>query len=280
MRVIPFILLSALLSGCMSMRIEEKHFVRPDKADAPKLAPLDAAALLPTASVREETVATPDGAVLRGVSVRRAGATTAVLYFGGNVFHLDQHGKEVLPQLAACGSDVLLFDYRGYGRSSGVPSVATLRDDALRLFDEANARYPGGVIVHGMSLGSFMAAYVASERPAARALVLEATATTVQDWADANKPWYTRPFMTLEVAPPLDGIDNARQVRGYRGPGLVLAGSADRITPVALGRKVFDALPGADKTWFVAPGAGHGDILGHAAVGPVYCGFVRAQVQL
>jgi len=275
MRILPLTFAATLLGGCGTMQINEGQFIRPDAKGSVAAPRLDLPALLPGMTATEDAIATPDGATLRGVWLRRPGAGATVLYFGGNSFHLDVHGKQVLGQLAACGTDVAVFDYRGYGRSSGAPSVATMQADALRIFDHVNARQPGGVVVHGMSLGSFMAAHVAARRPAARALVLEATATTVQDWTDANLPWYARLFLKVEVGDSLKAVDNVAAVRGYHGRSLVLAGENDTVTPPALGRRVFDALPGTDKQWLVAPGAGHNTILDQQAVGPVYCKAVR-----
>jgi pimeloyl-ACP methyl ester carboxylesterase len=273
MRALTILPAALLLSACGTLQIGERNFIRADQAGAAPAARLDLAALLPSGSASDEQVATPDGAVLRGVRWHRPGATRVLLYFGGNMFHIDQHGRELLPLLASCGADVVVFDYRGYGRSSGVPTVATMQDDALRVYDQVSAQYPGGVIVHGQSLGSFMAGHVASRRPA-RGLVLEATSTSVQDWTDANVPWYVKLVTKVEVAAPLRGIDNAAAVSRYRGASLVLAGDADNVTPAYLAHRVFEAIPGVRKQWFVAPGAGHNGIFGHKDVMPVYCGFV------
>ena len=276
MRSFPILFAALLLSACGTLQIGERQFIRADQAGAAPTARLDLAALLPLGSASDESIATPDGAVLRGVRWRQPGATRVLLYFGGNIFHLDQHGQELLPLLASCGTDVVVFDYRGYGRSSGVPNVATLQADALRVFDHVSAQYPGAVIVHGQSLGSFMAAHVAQQRPAVRALVLESTSSTVQDWTDANVPWYVKLVSKVEIDPALRGIDNVAAVSAYRGASLVLGGSEDNITPVPLARKVFEAIPGQSKQWFVAQGAGHNGVFGHREVMPVYCGFVRA----
>lgn len=275
MRTISVVLAAALLSGC-TMRIGEDTFIRPDPAfkGVPQ-ARFDIAPLLQGATVTEQTVVTPDGAVLRGVLMRRPGVDRAVLYFGGNAFYLDRHGLAVLPLLAACGTNVAIFDYRGYGRSSGKPSVATMKADALRLFDHVSALHPGGVTVHGQSLGSFMAAYVAQQRPAARALVLEATGTNVQEWADVIVPWYVKLFVRVEVDDALREVDNVAALAHYRGPSLVLSGENDRQTPPSLGRKVYEAIPGKSKRWFLAKGAGHNAIFSHKEVGPVYCALVK-----
>lgn len=141
--------------------------------------------------------------------------------------------------------------------------------------DHVSARSPGRVIVHGQSLGSFMAAHVVQQRPQAAGLVLEATSTNVQDWAQANVPWYARPFLRIKIAESLRAADNVAAVAGYRGAGLVLAGERDRITPPALGQRVYESMPGAAKQWLVAEGASHDTILGRPDVMPAYCGFVN-----
>lgn len=265
-----------LLTACGTMEVGERNFLRPDKPGAPAAPRLDMAALVKSGGASDETIATPDGAVLRGVRLRQGSNVRVVLYFGGNMFHLDQHGKDVLPLLASCGLDVAVFDYRGYGRSSGVPTLANMSADALRVFDHVSAQYPGGVIVHGQSLGSFMAAHVVQHRPAARAVVLEATSSTVREWVDANVPWYARLVTRVEVAPALRSVDNVAAVSRYQGASLVLVGENDKVTPPQLARKVFDAIPGQPKQWFIAPGAGHNGIFGHKTVMPVYCGFVNS----
>ncbi len=275
MRAIPVMISALILSGCGTMEVGERNFIRPDKPGAPALARLNAAAHLPPGIVRDEEIATPDGAVLRGISFRPAGATRAVLYFGGNQFHLDQHGAAVLPLLASCGSAVAVFDHRGYGRSSGQPNLERMAADAVRTYDHLSAQYPGGVIVHGQSLGSIMAAYVAQRRPAARGIVLESTTSNVQEWVDANVPWYVGLVSKVAVEPGLRVVDNVTAMSGYRGAALVLVGSADKVTPPALARKVFDAIPGNRKQWHVSPGAGHNDTFGRADVMPAYCKLVR-----
>jgi pimeloyl-ACP methyl ester carboxylesterase len=271
MRALAVLFSALFLSACGTMEIGERNFIRPDKPGTPPPTRLDAAAHLPAGVVRDEEIVTPDGAVLRGLSFRPAAASRAVLYFGGNQFHLDQHGAELLPLLASCGTAIAVFDHRGYGRSTGQPNLERMAADAVRAYDHMNAQYPGAVIVHGQSLGSIMAAYVAQRRPEARAIVLESTTSTVQAWVDANVPWYVSLVSKVEVEPTLRAVDNVAAMSGYRGTALVLAGGKDRLTPAPLARKVFDAIPGSGKQWYLSPEAGHNDTFGRADVMPLYC---------
>ncbi|MYN29253.1 alpha/beta hydrolase [Duganella levis] len=261
-----------ILSGC-AMQVGERNILRADKpGDAPPSRVLDSASA-PAWQLDKVSLPAAD-AELHGVSATRPGNALTVLYFGGNSFHLDQHGAEVLGAIAPCGADVTIFDYRGYGRSKGVPTIATLKSDALRIFDDANTRHPGQVVLHGQSLGSFVAAYVAQQRPAARGLILESTTTNARDWGNAMLPWYAWPFVRLEISPELQDIDNVAAASGYAGPALVLEGEADNTTPPRLAKQVYAALPSSSKRLLLVPGAGHNDVLTNAMVQPAYCEFI------
>jgi pimeloyl-ACP methyl ester carboxylesterase len=276
MRAIPFLLSAMMmLSGCGTMQVGERNFIRPDKPGTAAPPRLELGKYTGAGTIEEEDIATPDGALLSGIIFNpHPAAGRVILYFGGNMFHLDQHGAELLPQLTSCGTGVAVFDHRGYGRSRGEPNLVRMAADAVRVFDLVNARFPGQVIVHGQSLGSILAAHVAQQRPAARAIVLEATTSTVQDWVDANVPWYVAMVTKVEVETGLKAVDNVAAMRAYQGPSLVLAGERDKVTPVALARKVYDAIPGQRKQWHLSPGAGHNDTFGRADVMPLYCKFV------
>lgn len=266
--------LMACLSGC-AVQVGERNVLRADRPDdPPRQQRLDDASAPAWAL---EALALPaTDAELRGVAASRPGNALTVLYFGGNAFHLDQHGAEVLTAVAPCAVDVTVFDYRGYGRSTGTPTIAALKRDALQIFDDVDARHPGRVVLHGQSLGSFIAAYVAQQRPAARGLILESTTTNPRDWASNMLPWYAWPFVRLQVSPELQAVDNVAAASAYAGPALVLEGERDDVTPPALARKVYEALPSTAKRMVLVPGAGHNGVLSQAATQPAYCQFISA----
>ncbi len=277
LKLLP-IALFLLLSACADMQIEEKSFIRPDRLSTYKAShQLDSTALLaavPAATLREQKISAVDGVSLQGIRLQQADAKLTVLYFGGNMFHIDEDAQTLLPVLAACHTNVEIFDYRGYGRSGGDPTIASMQSDAVRIFDETNARSPGKVVVHGQSLGSFIAAYVAQQRPVL-GMVLESTASNPLDWANANMPWYLKPFVTVEVAASLKAIDNVAAVAGIKQNSLVLVGDRDKTTPPYLGQKVFDAIPASAKKMFIVAGAGHNNVLEQSSAMDVYCGFME-----
>jgi pimeloyl-ACP methyl ester carboxylesterase len=250
------------------MRVTERHFIRPDPAGTV----IDKR--FAGSGVSELAVPSQDGVLLQGILAERAQARTTVLYFGGNMFHLDRQAEPLLALLGSCGTNLAVFDYRGYGRSMGKPNVENMKADALAVFDALNTRYPGRVIVHGQSLGSFMAAYVAQARPVL-GTVLETTATSVTELVKSKIPWYAKPFVRLDIEPSLRQVDNRQAVSGFRSPVLVIAAGKDTMTPAWMGKTIFDAIPRQDKRLLMLDEAGHNDALRSQAAIGAYCSFVQ-----
>lgn len=267
------------LAACTSVTVGESMFIRPDSLVPYTLkAAFDADALqtiLPKASLQEEVIAVDEQLRLQGLSVRQPQAKVTVLYFGGNRSHIDDMAGILSRQVGACPVSFTMFDYRGYGRTAGVPNVDNLKQDALRIYDELRAKTTGPLVVHGHSLGSFMAGHIAQNRTL-DGIVLETTATTIPEIVEARTPWYARPFVSFEIAPSLLPIDNARAVSQFKGPSLVITGAEDKITPSQLGEKVFMAIPGAQKRHVYISGAGHSGNLSRKEVQEAYCGFVQS----
>jgi pimeloyl-ACP methyl ester carboxylesterase len=90
------------------------------------------------------------------------------------------------------GLDVLVFDYRGYGASSGRPTVEGTRRDARAAHDALLARASGRRVLYlGESLGAAVALALAVERPPA-GLVLQSAFTSVRDMAALHYPFVPR----------------------------------------------------------------------------------------
>jgi len=266
------------LTGCMTINVNEKSFIQPDSVAGLKVKRqfdvIVARQALPDAVVQEQVIIAADGNQLESVIVRQADAKLTILYFGGNLFHLDESAKNIVATLGQCKADIAMADYRGYGRSAGTPNVDNMKSDALQVYDQVRAQVKGRLIVHGHSFGSFMAAHVAQNR-AVDGLVLESTATNAMDWAQANVPWYARPFVTLELAPSLRGIDNVSAARAHKAMALVMVGDKDKVTPSHLGEQVFAAFPSTTKKMMIIPDGKHMGLLARAETMSAYCEFLN-----
>lgn len=166
-------------------------------------------------------------------------------------------GDRVLHAALLCsrGLDVMLVDYRGYGRSSGRPSEEGTYRDARAARDvlmKQEGVDPRRVVYLGESLGGAVALKLAVEHPPA-GLVLQSTFTSVRDMARRHYP-----FIPPAAVP--DAYPSLRLISDLRSAVLVLHGERDDIVPAEHGRALFDAAP-EPKQLCVIAGAGHNDLL-------------------
>ena len=205
------------------------------------------------------------GATLHGFRYTGASANTPeVLFFNGNgmtVTHTDRFYRA----LAALGPSVTVYDYRGYGFSKGAPSLINFREDGLRAYDDLAKSAAGGrVIVYGASMGTAVAAYVASQRPLA-GLVLGMPIAS----AEEELPVYgqligfspTQLAATIPSAEASDIFGETALVKRSKAPLLVLGGANDDVVPVRQAHEVFAASLAANKKIIVVPGAGHNEVI-------------------
>jgi uncharacterized protein len=211
---------------------------------------------------RDLDIATDDGERLHGWWVPTRGTAVGhVLLFHGNAGNV---GDRVLHArlLVERGLDVLLFDYRGYGRSTGRPNEQGTYSDA-RAARAALLRGPNidpaRVLYVGESLGGAVAVELALDHLPA-GVVLQSTFTSVREMARVHYP-----FVPAAAIP--DAYPSLRRVRELRAPLLVLHGDRDDIVPLAQGQALFEAAPDP-KRMKVFEGVGHNDLVPLA--GPAY----------
>ena len=151
------------------------------------------------------------------------------------------------------GLDVFIIDYRGYGQSQGrVTETGTYRDAEAAWFylTETRGIDANRIIVFGRSLGSSIAAWLAS-RHAPAGLILESSFSSVPSMAQRLYP-----FLPVKLLATFS-YDTRRYVSSLACPLLVVHSQDDEIIPYAEGRLVFDAAP-ADKQFLDIRG-GHND---------------------
>lgn len=202
------------------------------------------------------------GAQLRGILLDKPDTKHMIVFIPGNGMSVSKDGVKAFERLKDMNRDIVFFDRRGMGASEGRATVASLGEDAVtKLKFLINKYQPTSIVVHGFSLGSFVAGYVAKEAEIS-GLVLEGAATNVDDWIDKSTPWYAKPFLTIEVDEPFYSIDNKEVVSThYSGPLLVIGGEDDEQVPVALSHALYEASISKNKMLVIAEGADHGEML-------------------
>lgn len=266
-----------LLSGCATFTVGERDLL--PQADRPITDRL-VGELDPALSLDTLRLVRPDGAVLGGVHVHAPGRDITVVYFGGNQFLADRQGAAVARNLLPLGVNLVLFDHRGSGHSSGEVSLAALRGDALAIRDhvvDVLGVPPERLVLHGFSLGGMLAGDVAEQR-AAGGLVLESTGSNANEWSRTMVPWYARPFVRVNMAESLHVLDNHRAVGAHQGALLVMVGARDSQTPPVMSRRLISsaARDGAFQRLYIAPGYGHEGVLGDMAAREHYAQLIGA----
>lgn len=213
---------------------------------------------------------TADGETLHGWFLPARGVETHPPH--GTVMFLHGRNRNIASQIAsvewlpARGFSVFLFDYRGYGRSTGEPSL----DGLLRDIDAGWAALlarpdvdPSRVALFGQSLGGALAIHHLATSPFAgyaRALVTEGTFTSFRDVArdflevrgvvdSTVSPWLS--YLVDDRYRPVESIAALRSI-----PLLIVHGENDRIVPLAHARALYEAARAPKELWIV-PGSWH-----------------------
>lgn len=242
-----------LLGGC-AVHVSEKNLVRNMPGDAV------AAGTDGNWTIAPDSIRLDSGTILRGAHFTRPGSIATVLYFGGNGFVLGKYYQFLLDTYKAQPVDVVAYDYRGYGGSTGTASLKGMFDDGVVIYDHVRAMPSVAgkpLVVHGQSIGSFVAGNIASKRTL-NALVLESSATTAEDWVQGfvDHTWMLRKAV---VDADLKGQGNARVMSTLDEPVLIVVGKDDTTTRPDMSEKLFKlaAVPADWKELLIVPGAGH-----------------------
>lgn len=172
-----------------------------------------------------------------------------LLFCHGNAGNVS-HRLENVYLLLRSGFEVLLFDYRGYGHSTGQPSEDGLYTDAEVAWQHLAGRAgAAGVprIIFGRSLGGAVAVELAT-RVEADGLIIESTFTSIRTLARLVFPM---PLPKLPVR-----YDSLSKIGQIRMPLLAIHGEEDELIPFADGRALFEAAP-EPKSWYPIPRASH-----------------------
>jgi len=212
----------------------------------------------PPRGVEDAWIDSTKGARLYGWFAEPEGkqSRAVVLFTHGNAGNVTNRRDIIELYRDRLNATVLVFDYRGYGRSSGAPTEAGVLDDARAARSWLAARTgvrESDIVVAGHSMGGGVAVDLAAS-DGARGLILQGTFTNLPDVAASHVPLL--PVRAVMQAK----LDSIAKIRSYRGPLLQVHGDADRVIPYALGKELFQAA-NEPKQFLTIPGGSHNDIV-------------------
>ena len=212
---------------------------------------------------------TTDGERLHGWFVPHPSARATLLFAHGNAGNIS-HRLDSIRLFHDLGLAVLIFDYRGYGLSSGTTTEqGTYRDaDAAwhYLVDERGSS-PAAIVLCGRSLGAAVIADLAA-RTHPGAVILESAFISVPDMAARLYPWLPVRWLASYR------YDNAEMVRKFTAPVMVIHSRNDEIIPFGQGEQLFAAAN--EPKQFLELGGGHNDGLhvSRTVYGPAVEAFI------
>ncbi|GHA98719.1 alpha/beta hydrolase [Algimonas arctica] len=179
------------------------------------------------------------------IAVTTVGLDTGPLIIScfGNASDRYEHGVDYIAKIAPYGQ-VLLWDYPGYGDSSGAATVDAVARVTAALVPLIEARAAGRPILYwGHSLGGFVCSNLAAQTDHVAGLVLETTAPSIRSVAAA----WTPDSIPLRVTFDEDLLryDIPAALANVTAPILIIGAGRDRVLPVALSRELAEALPQA-----------------------------------
>ena len=205
---------------------------------------------------REVTFSSSHGEQLRGWLFDLPDSDKIVLVSEGNGGNMDYLTRlaEILLQ---CNASVLLYDYEGYGKSAGSPSIGRAVDDAKSAYDfmvktlGTNKK----IVLLGVSLSTGVTCQLATQRKA-DAIVLTAPFTSLLNMARMKNAFFRH---VPTIALPRQHLDNVAVLSKPHPPVLIVHGTADTLIPLSESEKLFEAAI-EPKSFVQMKNAGHNDI--------------------
>ena len=223
--------------------------------------------------ITEITVDVGDDAVIGCRLHLSATENPNILFFHGNG-EIAHDYDAIAPAYLSHDLNIIVADYRGYGISTGSPSITAMLADAYRTFDHINAMleeggHTGPLWVMGRSLGSAPAMELAANRrDRVAGLIVESGFAGVRDLLERLG------ILPQDLAESETVFfSNADNIIRYSGPVLIIHAEHDHIIPLDHGKHLYESAPGPRKSMKIIEGADHNNIF--ALAGMRYFEYIK-----
>jgi hypothetical protein len=196
-----------------------------------------------------------DSTKLHGWFLPHENAREVVLFAHGNAGNLSHRASIVDRIRRDHRVSIMIFDYRGYGKSEGAPDEEGILADARAArawLAQRTGRAEQEIVLMGESLGGGVMVDLAA-KDGARGLILENTFTSLPDVGAHHYPWLpVRLLMRTR-------LDSAAKIPHYTGPLFMVHAEHDEIIPLALGRQLYELAGSKAKMFLILKGQFHND---------------------
>lgn len=176
-----------------------------------------------------------EGTIINALHFKVKAPKGVILYFHGNAGNLSRWGV-IASEFTKYNYDVLVVDYRTYGKSSGVLNEAGLYRDAQFCYDYLAGLGYSNIVVYGRSLGTAMALNVASKNKISH-VILETPFYSIVDVAKKRFPVFPVEKMIKYH------FSNFESINKVSSGVTIIHGTSDRVVPIKSAIKLFESAP-------------------------------------
>ncbi len=250
-----FIALPLMMISCRTIDVTENDVFDAHRTITPATFDID------TYQFEGVQIPTSDNEVLDAWFLTRDDAVATVVYFGGNGALMIK-SRPLIQAYTSVPVNLLLFDYRGYGLSTGDPTVNGIYEDARAVFQYAINEAPVStdrIYVHGHSMGAFLSAMIADEYEV-DGYIMESPVTNVDQWTKRMVPWALRLFVRFNIDDDVKAQNNLDRVSRVDSPLLILSGTGDTVTPPRMAEELYNQSVSERKKLARISGGGHNNL--------------------
>jgi pimeloyl-ACP methyl ester carboxylesterase len=202
----------------------------------------------------ELNLTTGDDSILNALHFKSEKSKGLIIYFHGNAGDLRRWGK-VVEFYVDLGYDVLIMDYRGFGKSTGKRTQANLLSDAELFYQYALNDYSEDrITIFGRSLGTGIASYLASKHKP-KQLILE---TPYYDFKSVVQRY--SPIFPVGLALRFN-FRSHEYLQSAECPIYIFHGTKDEVVPYRLGQKLAESISNNSVQLITVDGGKHKNLI-------------------
>lgn len=244
--IATIIVIVILAIGILIYFFQHKFFFQPEKL------PDDFKFAYENLVAEEKTVIPEEGAKINYLHFKVENPKGVVIYLKGNTKSIKGWGKFAI-DFTRLQYDVVMMDYRGFGKSSGKRNVESMKRDSQYIYDLVKEMFPEDKIyVYGRSLGTGFAARLAAKNNP-RMLILTSPIFSLEKTIHRYLPFMpAKPFLRYN-------IPTYHYLKNVRCPIKILHGTDDNLVPIKTAIELSQINPKLTRLYVIL-GAGHIDI--------------------
>ncbi len=174
-----------------------------------------------------------------------------IVHLHGNAENMTSHITGSL-FILDMGYNLLTFDYRGYGRSKGRPTLSGIQDDAREVFSHVFAnpeKFGENIFGFGQSMGAYTLARILPDFPSLNGAILEAGLYSFYDL-------FSQAYPQIQCAVPNEGLSALETLPNSTVPKLFIHGTSDAVVPYSHSLKMHE-VASEPKDLIILDGVGH-----------------------